>query len=122
MGLPELHQQRFREFMGALEKLEPQANELVAFGASIQAEIAQLQKNFQEEILTLSLEILPAASAQQVQAFQVEMNKQLRLLNMDSMFLQVARQPTTIAQRQHQIRDRLKILIRYCALLLKDEA
>jgi len=55
---------------------------------------------------------------QRLQSFQVEINKQLRLLGMDVLFLKSARQVTTIAQRRSQMGDRVQILIQYCDAVL----
>lgn len=57
----------------------------------------------------------------QVQAVSVEIDKQLRLLAIDALFLQTARQSTTLEHRRQQIGDRLTLLQRYCELLLAEK-
>ncbi len=64
---------------------------------------------FREQILT--------ATAQH-HGIQVEINKQLRLLKTDCLFLRSAKQTTTQDQRLQQMRDRLTLLERYCAMIL----
>jgi hypothetical protein len=49
------------------------------------------------------------------QSLQVEIYKQLRLLETDWAFLRMARQPATFAQRRSTMQERLKLLQGYCA-------
>jgi hypothetical protein len=81
--------------------------------------VAELQDHFQSEIWPLGINSLDPSLGHQLQAVNVEIDKQLRLLTMDVMFLQASRQSTTIEQRQGQIRDRLTTLIRYCHALFQ---
>lgn len=46
--------------------------------------------------------------------WETEINKQLRLLETDAVFLQAARQPTTIRQRCQQVQTRVGLLLNYC--------
>ncbi|HEY9689523.1 MAG TPA: heterocyst frequency control protein PatD [Coleofasciculaceae cyanobacterium] len=48
------------------------------------------------------------------QSLQVEIHKQLRLLEMDRAFLRTARQAVTVAQRRSAMRDRIGVLLGYC--------
>ncbi|HIK16547.1 MAG TPA: heterocyst frequency control protein PatD [Leptolyngbyaceae cyanobacterium M33_DOE_097] len=57
--------------------------------------------------------------AQRFRSIVVEIDKQLRLLEIDGLFLQNARQAATQTQRRDQIRDRLVLLNRYCEALLQ---
>ncbi len=86
----------------------------------LKATVADLQTFFQTDIRRLDLEVLDPAVAHQVQSFNVEIDKQLRLLSMDVMFLQAAKQPSTTEQRLNQMRDRLTLLLRYCHGLLAN--
>ncbi|GAB4468801.1 MAG: hypothetical protein OHK0037_26610 [Elainellaceae cyanobacterium] len=81
-----------------------------------------LQEQFQQQILTLDLSGLDGAIASQIAALHTEMTKQLRLLSMDMMFLQTARQPETVQQRTAQMGDRLRLVMRYCEAVLGEEA
>lgn len=82
--------------------------------AELQPIFAQLQQQFQQQIVTLNLEGLEGAIASLLASLHTEMGKQIRLLGMDLMFLQTARQPETRQQRLTQIGDRLRLLISYC--------
>jgi len=84
----------------------------------LQGAIADLQTKFQQELTSLSPDLAPDI-AQSVRAVQIEVDKQLRLLNTDILFLQAARQSETLAQRLQQMGDRLERLTRYCDLLLE---
>lgn len=56
-----------------------------------------------------------------VQSYQTEINKQLRLLKIDLMFLKSARQPATSEQRWNLMGDRLHLLMVYCEALLSQD-
>ena len=89
--------------------------------ASLKATVTDLQTFFQTHIRILDLDELDPAMAHQVQSFNVEIDKQLRLLSMDVMFLQAAKQAATAEQRLNQMGDRLTLLLRYCNGLLEDQ-
>lgn len=89
--------------------------------ANLKASVANLQTFFQTHIWMLDLEELNPASAHQIRSFNVEIDKQLRLLSMDVMFLQAAKQPSTTDQRLNQMSDRLTLLLQYCNSLLEPK-
>ncbi|MDD1415438.1 heterocyst frequency control protein PatD [Dolichospermum sp. ST_con] len=70
--------------------------------------LAQLQEFFGQQIVPL----VDANSREQ--SYKTEINKQLRLLEVDMMFLQGARQSTTSQSRLKTIEERIDTLIRYC--------
>jgi hypothetical protein len=64
-------------------------------------------------------EIAPVAEDDwRIQSYKTEISKQLRLLEVDVMFLQGARQPATAQTRLNVIGDRLNTLIQYCDAIL----
>lgn len=116
--LPNLHRQRYQEFSEVLEQLQT--------AASIQLDLPKLrhlfleaQQFFQQEVVTLNAGELEQSHEPRVRSYQTEMSKQLRLLGMDVMFLQAARQEETVEGRQRQLSDRLKTLISYCDAILQ---
>ncbi|WP_421657607.1 heterocyst frequency control protein PatD [Leptothermofonsia sp. ETS-13] len=118
MLLP-LHQQSYGEFKQALRQMNEtvkQGND----GSGLKLEVTKLQQFFQTKILTLNTDELPPEVEQRVQSYQVEIDKQLRLLGMDVMFLQAARKAGTGEQRRKQVSDRVLTLIRYCDALLEE--
>jgi hypothetical protein len=89
--------------------------------ADLQPGFDQLQQHLQQA-LKLDMWGLEPAIAAQIAALHTEMAKQLRLLSMDMMFLQTARQPETVQRRMAQMGDRLRLLVRYCEAVLGEEA
>lgn len=87
--------------------------------ASLKPSIMKLQQIFQNQILTLNLDTFDPILAHQVQSLHVEMDKQLKLLSMDAMFLQAAKQSATVEQRLQQASDRFTLLIQYCDVILQ---
>lgn len=80
--------------------------------ADFKQELLSLQKIFQTQIQPIQSEHYP------VRSLLVEINKQMRLLSMDALFLQTARQPQTLQQRIGQMHDRLNLLTKYCEGIL----
>src|SRR6476646_3814337 len=113
--LPEAHRQIYQEFLRSLEQLQVKVTQAKPDPSVLIATLQEMQQFFQNQILALSWDNYPDASVEQrVQSYQIEMNKQLKLMATDVMFLQAARQPSTAQQRQVQISDRLNLLIGYC--------
>ncbi|ABA24587.1 conserved hypothetical protein [Trichormus variabilis ATCC 29413] len=76
--------------------------------------LAGLKQLFGEEIAPL------AEEDARIQPYKTEISKQLRLLEVDVMFLQGARQPSTAKTRLETISDRLHTLIQYCHAILQQ--
>lgn len=74
-----------------------------------------LQKVFSEEIQSME------SDDYRTHSVLVELKKQMRLLGMDAMFLKTARQVETVQGRVGQIRDRVALLMNYCAVLLESD-
>jgi hypothetical protein len=121
MMLSGLFHEFYQEFYHALQQLQAIATQAHPDRPALQAAFLEAQQLFQLRIMALDLEGLPVTAQSQVQSYQTEINKQLRLLGMDVMFLQAARQSTTAQQRQAQMIDRIKTLLRYCDALLKPD-
>jgi hypothetical protein len=113
--LSDSYRQAYLAFQQVLQQMEDhlQQGDPTTIRQSIQTAQALLQ-----QILALDVATLTATEAIKVQSLQTEINKQLRLLSTDLMFLQTARLAETIAQRQQQMGDRLTILQRYCEAIL----
>ena len=119
--LPLAYQQRYEAFEQILREIQETLSFLGSDGVVLQSKATVLQQFFREEILSLSIDNLSPATQHWVQSYHVEIDKQLRLLSMDALFLQAARQTATTEQRRQQIRDRLDTLQRYCDALLGKE-
>jgi hypothetical protein len=115
--LPDFYRHAFDRFQRSLQPFQ----QAVQLGdrAMLQATFQATQQLFQQEIASLDLEALDSEDSLKARSIQVEINKQMRLLATDLLFLQAARQPTTANQRQQQIGDRVDLLLRYCAALME---
>lgn len=80
--------------------------------------VAAMTQRFQQQMVGLNAIAMDEAIALRIQSIQTEINKQLRLLTMDTMFLKTARQSETSQQRQQQMADRIDLLLRYCEAIL----
>ncbi|UUO14230.1 heterocyst frequency control protein PatD [Dolichospermum heterosporum] len=70
--------------------------------------LAKLQAFFSQQIVPL------VDANLREQSYKTEISKQLRLLEVDMMFLQGAKQLTTLQARLKTIEERIDTLIRYC--------
>jgi hypothetical protein len=116
-----LSYQHYQQFQNALRQLKITVTRSNPDLASLHADFLEVQQMFQLRIMDTDLDQIDPAVVSQVQSYQTEINKQMRLLGMDVMFLQAARQPTTTQQRQAQMGDRIDTLIRYCDALLGEQ-
>ncbi len=120
-ALPLLHQQRYEAFRQRLSHVD-QTIASDKNTVALRLSVTELEQFFRHQLLSLQLDALSPATQHWLQSYQVEFDKQLRLLNLDAMLLQAARQPATIEQRQRQVSDRLSTLQQYCdAVLEKGE-
>jgi cell division septum initiation protein DivIVA len=118
--LPPEYQQPYQQLKQRVEDLRETLTRSTD-SSTLKIAIAALQTFFQTEIWNLSLQNLDPNLEHQVQSINVEIDKQLRLLNMDGLFLQAARQENTVKQRKQQASDRLLLLIQYCNGLLGQQ-
>jgi hypothetical protein len=102
--------QRYQEFQGMIRCCQ---SELATAARSHIAKTVQaIDAFFRDQILSHSRDDDTHHS------INVEINKQLRLLKTDCLFLRSAQQAATQDQRLGQMRDRLTLLERYCAMIL----
>jgi hypothetical protein len=80
--------------------------------SNIAQAVQAIERHFRDQILAVTPDDNPH------HAIHVEINKQLRLLNTDALFLRSAKQAATQEQRLGQMRDRLTLLERYCEMIL----
>ena len=120
-ALPLAQQERYEAFKQTLQQVQQMAVSPDANSMMLRSEVIALQQYFHDQLLSLSTDTFSSSMQQWVQSYQVEMDKQLRLLGMDVLFLQAAKQATKVLQRQQQVCDRLSTLQRYCEALLGGE-
>lgn len=87
----------------------------------LQQNFQQVQKLFQEQILSLSADELDSPIFSQWKSVQTEMNRSLRLLQTDLMFLKSSRQAATSTARLKSVVDRLDKAIDYCRIFTDIE-
>ena len=116
--LPLPHQQRYETLKQLVGELHQTLTLPDSSGLVLKAQSTALQQFFREQVLSLQSDILSPAIQHWVQSYHVEIDKQVRLLSVDILFLQAARQSTTTEERRQQVCDRLGILKRYCDALL----
>ena len=111
-----LNPEKYVTFVTLLEQLRSDATTTQMVPPLLRQRIASLQQFFGQQIVPL------ADENWRVQSYQTEMSKQLRLLEIDVMFFQGARQASTAQTRLETICDRLTTLIQYCDAILQPEA
>ena len=119
--LPLVQRQRYEAFKQLLEQMHQMVLLADADNTALRLRITTLEQVFRDQLLSVAIDDLSLATQHWVQSYQVEIDKQLRLLKMDVLFLQAARQAETTAQRRQQVCDRLETLQRYCKALLGEE-
>ena len=117
--LPNIHYQCYLKFKQALEQLQQTVAGTHLDALRLRQGFQTAQQFFQQQVVSLDAGDLEPDSEARVLSYQTEMSKQLRLLGLDVIFLQAARQPETALCRQQQMSDRLKTLIGYCDALLQ---
>jgi hypothetical protein len=117
--LPNLHYQRYQEFLKALEQLQQTAAATQPDVPSLRQRVLEVQQFFQQQIVSLDAGDLEPDSEARVRSYQTEISKQLRLLEVDVIFLQAARQAETAKGRQRQAVERIQTLQRYCNEILQ---
>lgn len=109
-----LHRQTYSAFSHQVEEALDLVGQATIDLPTLQSHLTNLYHYFQTQILPLDLQTLSDETGLRVHGLQVEINKQLRLIGTDALFLRAAKQPDTVQQRLHQISDRLQLLKRYC--------
>lgn len=113
--LPEPFTQSFHAFFAALDQIESvlesgDSKQLQLTLPNLQEVVPHLMEGTNHE---MSENFLEPDQVSRLRSIQTEINKEMRLLNADVIFLNTAKQPTTIQQRQQQIGDRLQSLRQY---------
>ncbi|AFZ23126.1 hypothetical protein Cylst_0799 [Cylindrospermum stagnale PCC 7417] len=110
-----LNSQEYQVLATLLEQLQADANTNQLDAPDLRQRLTSLQEFFRQRIVPLT------DTDSRVQSYRTEISKQLRLLEVDVMFFQGARQASTAQARLQTISDRLTTLIQYCAAILQQE-
>ncbi len=108
-----VNKQKYHAFRTQLRQLHDDISSNLTNADLIRQQITSLQNFFQQDIVPLTTQY-PTE-----QSYQTEMSKQLRLLQIDAMFFQGARQASTAKGRVNALTERLTTLIGYCDAILK---
>ncbi|MEB3178774.1 MAG: heterocyst frequency control protein PatD [Nostocaceae cyanobacterium] len=117
--LPNFHRQKYQEFSEIIQQLHHEVAHSNLDLAVLCPKIGELQQFFRQQILPLPEEDVESSYVSRVRSIRTEISKQMRLLEMDMMFLAGARQIATAQTRLLGICDRLQTLIQYCQAILQ---
>ena len=118
--LPKLHDRIYRELLNALLELKNLSTAPDFELSSLEKQYALVKEIFQTRALTLTEEAMDEAIASRWLSIQTEINRAIRLLQNDIIFLRSARQTTTRQTRLKVVCDRIEQLIGYCRVLLQE--
>lgn len=76
---------------------------------------------FEQQIITQDIEDLPDPIAGKMRSYLTESHRLLRLLPLDLIFIEAARQPNTLQQRRQAYQDKLDLLIRYSQAAINNQ-
>ncbi|XHR80810.1 MAG: heterocyst frequency control protein PatD [Gloeotrichia echinulata GP01] len=110
-----LNKEKYQALANSLEQFRSDVTTTQIDATQLQRRLASLKELFQEQIVPI------AESNSHEQSYRTEMSKQLRLLEIDVMFYQGARQAATVQTRLQTIGYRLSTLLRYCDAILQPE-
>jgi hypothetical protein len=99
---------KYQEFRVLLDQLHSDLTQVEIDINKLKLGLLHLQQFFREQIVSL-----PDIDSRE-QSYQTEISKQLRLLTVDLMFLQGARQPITVKEKLQSMTDRLELTKQYC--------
>ncbi|MEM7579068.1 MAG: heterocyst frequency control protein PatD [Cyanobacteria bacterium P01_A01_bin.80] len=108
-----LNLEKYRAFKTLLQQLHADISSNLTNASELRQRLTSLQSFFQKDIIPLTTQY-PTE-----QSYLTEISKQLRLLQIDIMFFQGARQASTINNRIDALSERLRTLIGYCDAILK---
>jgi hypothetical protein len=114
-----LNREKYQAFANLLEQFCDYTTINEPDAPGLRQRTVSLQQFFQQQIAPLADEDVDSPNASREQSYRTEMSKQLRLLEMDVMFFQGARQASTATARLQTIGDRLTTLLKYCDAVLQ---
>lgn len=110
--------QAYQQLEQLLQQFQVSLSHTETASAQLRTTVLDLQQRFQSQILPLAATIESTEDRNRIDSLQMEINKHLRLLETDTLFLQAARQPETAHQRKQQMQQRLQTLLHYCSGVL----
>ncbi|NJM71391.1 MAG: heterocyst frequency control protein PatD [Scytonema sp. RU_4_4] len=114
-----LIREKYHALKVLLKQLHSDVTTTIVDAPELLQRVRSLQQFFQQQIVPLVNLDTYSKDEGRLQSYQTEMSKQLRLLEIDVMFFQGARQASTAKSRLDAIGDRLTTLIEYCNAILQ---
>ncbi|MEB3209832.1 MAG: heterocyst frequency control protein PatD [Leptolyngbyaceae bacterium] len=116
-----MEDERFEVYATMLQMLSQMVTDLESQQLqSLKEQHKDVQRIFQEKALVVDADSQTVLNSSQLQSIQTEMNRDLRVMHTELMFLSAARHQGTVDQRQQQIGDRLNRLIEFCTFVLNQ--
>jgi hypothetical protein len=116
LGIMSQYLEKYQEFTTLLEEFRSYVTQNQISAPFLRQHLRELQQWFVQQIVPI------CDLDWREQSYQTEISKQLRLLEIDVMFFQGARQSVTAEARLRTISDRLSTLIQYCHAILQSKA
>jgi hypothetical protein len=117
--LPVSHHQSSEALLETLADLKKAVQSFTVEPSCVQAKYRKVQQVYQDRLVPLTTEAIENAIAPRWQSLQTEINRSLRLLQTDVIFLQASRQKATTEQRSMACLTRIEQLMGYCQELFK---
>ncbi|MEA5618338.1 heterocyst frequency control protein PatD [Cronbergia sp. UHCC 0137] len=110
-----LNHEKYQALANLLTQLRADVTSNLLDVREIRQRLSLLQEFFVQEVVPLS-----ELDSREL-SYRTEISKQLRLLEVDVMFLQGAKQLATVQGRMRAIEERLGILMGYCGVVLGSD-
>lgn len=112
--------QNYHGFATLLKQMRDYVIESKLSATELRQRTLSLQQFFQQQIVPSPQDDNDNQNQGRVQSYRTEMSKQMRLLELDVMFFQGARQASTAQDRLLSISNRLTTLIEYCNAIVQN--
>lgn len=113
-----LFQHRYQQLKSQLQQLRTDLPSLGEQKGQAPQRGQALLQFWQQQFATESGEILPETAYPSWRSLQTELHRELRLINVDLMFLENSHVAVTKDQKRREIGDRLTRLEQYCTQIL----
>lgn len=114
-----LFQHRYQQLQSQLQQLHIDLPNLAHQKGQTPQRGQALLHFWQQQLATESGDILPETAYPSWRSLQTELHRELRLINVDLMFLENSRTAAMKDQKRQEIGDRLTRLEQYCAQILQ---
>ncbi len=118
--LLKFYHQSYQELLDKLLQLQKQVREKDIDMMAINTIYNQGQDIFKGKILSVKLDDLDCNAIILIQSAQTEINKNLRLLGTELLFLASSRQAGTTQKRLDKVQRQIEQLIGYCQAIIKQ--